>query len=213
MGEYATYGGDQIKIGTCEDMYYLRFDQRHLVTPQTGNVNPNREDDLACLRFRFPWPTEDTIEPGAFENYDKSLRIYGAEDITGTDDHYSAQFVNNRFGNLSLPCPDGPEWEDGGNGWGRKHTPTGIVAHKNGYNGGVHLVAQKYLTARDEQRLVPILKCGTCGAMWRVEDRSTIEGLAVLIRSEGDRRAKDGGNSGFYHAIADRVLADQPVTA
>lgn len=30
MGEYATYKGQEIKIGTCEDCYYLRADQRHL---------------------------------------------------------------------------------------------------------------------------------------------------------------------------------------
>ena len=32
MGEYASYLGERIKIGTCENMYYLRADQRHLVS-------------------------------------------------------------------------------------------------------------------------------------------------------------------------------------
>ena len=27
MGEYAKYAGERVKIGTCEDMYYLRDDQ------------------------------------------------------------------------------------------------------------------------------------------------------------------------------------------
>ena len=31
MGEYARFRGAEIKIGTCESMYYLRADQRHLI--------------------------------------------------------------------------------------------------------------------------------------------------------------------------------------
>ena len=29
MSEYGTFKGFAIKLGTCEDMYYLRADQRH----------------------------------------------------------------------------------------------------------------------------------------------------------------------------------------
>ncbi len=36
MGEYAIYRGERIKIGTCEDMYYLRPDQVHLVKRVSG---------------------------------------------------------------------------------------------------------------------------------------------------------------------------------
>ena len=58
MGEYAKHKGEEIKIGTCENMYYLRFDQRHKVKALPGNVDPNGADAYA-LRFRFPWPNED----------------------------------------------------------------------------------------------------------------------------------------------------------
>jgi hypothetical protein len=58
MGEYALYKGQQIKIGTCETMYYLRADQAHLVTPLPGNVDPIKDADE--IRFRFPSPTRTT---------------------------------------------------------------------------------------------------------------------------------------------------------
>jgi hypothetical protein len=66
MGEYATHAGQSVKIGTCEDMYYLRYDQRHQVTPERGSVDPVA--DAGVLRFRFPWPDEDHCEPGSAFN-------------------------------------------------------------------------------------------------------------------------------------------------
>ena len=67
----------------------------------------------------------------------------------------------------------------------------------------MHLVAQRLI---DGFGLVPILKCGGCGAMWREVEVARIEELAVCVRSEGDRRAKD--NTGqFWNVIADCILA------
>ena len=40
MGEYAKRNGKEIKIGTCESMYYLRYEHRKQVQPMPGNVNP-----------------------------------------------------------------------------------------------------------------------------------------------------------------------------
>jgi len=72
MGEYALYNGKEIKIGTCETMYYLRWDQRHLVEPIKGNVNPALDSGL---RFRLPWPDEDHIEPGQFSPFERFLPL------------------------------------------------------------------------------------------------------------------------------------------
>ena len=77
MGEYAKHKGEQIKIGTCGDMYYLRADQRHLVQPVLGNVHPADPTVLPHIRFCFPWPDEDKNEPGSFERYDRGLGVCG----------------------------------------------------------------------------------------------------------------------------------------
>ena len=75
MGEYAQFQGSEIKIGTCEDMYYLRFQQRHEVTSLLNSVDLEDLDTLQQLRFRFPFPEEDSIEPGAFDNHNKTARV------------------------------------------------------------------------------------------------------------------------------------------
>ena len=76
MGEYATYNGDSIKIGACEDMYYLRYDQRHMVKQEAHSLDPTNCDGL---RFRFPFPDEDDMPPGAFDDFRRGLMIYGKE--------------------------------------------------------------------------------------------------------------------------------------
>lgn len=64
MGEYASYKGHEIKIGTCNTMYYLRWNQRKSVIPLSGNVNPVTQ--VGELWFRVPRHEEDGIEAGAF---------------------------------------------------------------------------------------------------------------------------------------------------
>lgn len=215
MGEYAKYGGHDVKIGTCEDMYYLRFDQRFQVQHIGGNVNPASDADAVELRFRFPWPDEDHIPPGSDQFHDngfhRSLHIHG---FTAPDvDHNSIQFRHDSGYLVMLPCPESEAYHDGAGAYARKLTAyPEIGIAKNGYKGAVHLVAQKW---RPSIGLVPILRCGGCGHMWREEDRSRIEEIAVLLRSEGDRReAEDmrgpNGHPGgglWWHQIADRVLA------
>lgn len=64
MGEYAKYRKTEIKIGTCEAMLYLRWDQRHQVEAMTGNVDPIK--DIKDIWFRLPRVLEFTQAPGDF---------------------------------------------------------------------------------------------------------------------------------------------------
>lgn len=60
MGEYANRkkDGKRIKIGTCESLYYLRYDQRNEVAYDFGEYE---------YLWRIPTPTEDSILAGEFE--------------------------------------------------------------------------------------------------------------------------------------------------
>jgi hypothetical protein len=73
MGEYAIRksDGESIKIGTCESMYYLRYEDRFKVTPEEGSG--------FGYYWRLPFPDEDCIRPG---EYDSCFR--GIELTTGT---------------------------------------------------------------------------------------------------------------------------------
>lgn len=76
MGEFATRKSDQteIKIGTCEDMFYLRLEDRNKVSHIPGNVDP--ACDPNGLRFRLPFPDEDDRRPGEYGDYNRGVRLY-----------------------------------------------------------------------------------------------------------------------------------------
>lgn len=71
MGEYVKYKGKEVKIGTCEHLYYASYQkfkqafEDGLLRPSDHSVHPER-----CLRpdsgflFRFPFPDEDKLAFG-----------------------------------------------------------------------------------------------------------------------------------------------------
>lgn len=197
MGEYATYNGESIKIGTCESMYYLRSDQRHLI----------RDYDFAsCLssiRFRFPFPDEDNIEPGHFEDYDRGVKIPGWELPDDFAEHYSVQFTSTAGYNLCIPCPESP-----GTTRGFTTEVNGLRVNRNGFNGGPVVLQQKHCNGL----LVTVVSCKACGAAWRLETLEQAEPVAVAFRSEADRLGRDGElangkqHQAFLHTMADRIL-------
>ena len=149
MGEYAKYKGESVKIGTCESMYYLRYDQSHLVQPESGNVDPVK--DAESIRFRFPFPEEDNVEPGHFDPYNKAIWLH--IDAPTEIEHYSIQF-NNKAGILvSLPCPYSKEAKESKINYGF-----------NGYRGGVGISQQR----KQGEQLMLVCDCGACGAKWRM---------------------------------------------
>lgn len=207
MGEYATRrsDGQEIKIGTCENMYYLRYDQRGLIQPLEGNVDPH-DPEIACeLRFRFPWPDEDRIPPGDGKfhdnGYHRGIHIPGAVVPQGVE-HSSVQFVAHAGYLVSLPCPEGQP--DVTPGMVAIRRPD-LTIHRNGFGGAVHLVAQK--PTADGQTLRAILRCGGCGDMWRAETWEDAEPYVVALRAEADSRERQGDSGKFWHTIADRLEA------
>lgn len=69
MGEYAKRirDNEEIKIGTCENMYYIRYEDRHKVEAISHSLDPRV---IKNLRWRVPLFSEDGIEPGEYDNYD-----------------------------------------------------------------------------------------------------------------------------------------------
>jgi hypothetical protein len=179
-------------------MYYLRADQRHMVEPIHGNVNPSK--DALAIRFRFPWPDEDGTEPGGFNgDYQRSITVPGAT-VTDGVKHYTTQFRADAGYVMTLFCPEGP----------RPPGTEGLTIHRNGFPGAVRLTQQKFLA---DGRLVPVCMCGGCESLWRLEEPDEIMALAQAFLDEGERRRKDswlesGEKVGhvFWHTIAQRIL-------
>ncbi len=194
MGEYAQYNGHRIKIGTCEDMLYLRADQAHDVTPERGSVDPVKNADK--IRFRFPWPDEDGKEPGSFEPF-RSLHVSGCESPPEVE-HGSIQFRNDAGLLVSLPCPEGVAG---------KAAPYKI--HYNGYSGKVKIVQQRLV----DGKLVLICQCGSCGTPYRYptleEAQPVIDGLLKVVE-DSEREKKLGrpadARAAHFMEIAKRIV-------
>lgn len=210
MGEYARFNGESIKIGTCESMYYLRADQRHLV----------RDYDFAsCLdeiRFRFPFPDEDSLEPGSFDDYDRGEKIPGWSLPKEYEHDGMVQFTSSIGYVLSIPCP---ESFDDRPGFGPVDV-NGIAVHRNGWRGGYVVRQQKHVG----EEWWTVVACSSCGCAWRLP-REEAEAVAVAFRAEADRQScpsaysREWGNANtddriaFLHEMADRILAGYTAVA
>jgi len=113
MGEYAyNLTGERIKIGTCESMYYLRFEDRRNVTLDTGSVDPATTKGLF---FRLPFPDEDHVPPGSYQSFDRGVLLASDFSVEGTEPgniqlkHESGLLAN-------VPCYHGIKIPDLGEG-------------------------------------------------------------------------------------------------
>jgi hypothetical protein len=157
MGEYAKLNGQQIKIGTCEDMYYLRYEDRHRVEALPNNVDPVQ--DAERLRFRLPFPDEDGMQPGAYEPYRRGVRLWrdGADwaDPETADDPGTVQLKHEPSGLLvSARCYHGIRLPEASDDFPH--------VHWNGKGNSFELVAVKPL-----ETMQGIVQCRHCGQMWR----------------------------------------------
>lgn len=185
MGEYATFRGNRIKIGTCEDMYYLRADQAEQVQRESGSVDPIL--DRAGIRYRFPWPDEDNSNPGEFADFDRAVAIHGVA-APAEVDHYSVHFTTGKGLQVSLPCP----FSIGG-----KTVP--YIIHKNGWPGDIGIIRQRVW----DGRLALVCKCMACGSLYRLPTED--DAKPVLDALEEMAKANPGSQAAFYRVVAERV--------
>lgn len=162
MGEYAKYNGREIKIGTCESMYYLRWDDRRRVTPMSGSVNPASTPGLF---FRLPFPDEDDIGPGGrYEDYRRGYQL-GSKGSghwnwwEPSEDHAtgSLHMHHDKSGlSLNIPCHHGMKLPNLGED---------VRAHWNGKGHAFELIHVK--STRDGLR--PVYWCRFCECMWSAD--------------------------------------------
>lgn len=175
MGEYAIrkLDGERIKIGTCEEMYYLRFEDRNKVKHEHGNVDPNDDEQAGGLRFRLPFPDEDDIPPGGnYEHYERGLRLYRMVKSETTEPDYCEDFTDPETVNLP--------------GFFQLHHPSGLIlnvpcyhgeklpqvaepmrAFWNGRSWFLELSKLRGVYSHGKLTLWPVVRCRHCGEQWR----------------------------------------------
>jgi hypothetical protein len=207
MGEYATYQGRSVKIGTCEDMLYLRYGQRDLVSPEPGSGIREERD-----RFRFPFPDEDRVEPGAFTNPFRSLRLDGVRAPEGVE-HDKVQFVASQSGYVcSLPCPEALSDGESGLTAGTLDLADGrwLTINRNGFRGSVLLCQQ---AVRDGV-LAAVCECGGCGRKFWLGYPQALDAFdALMARAERGEREMRLSSYGFTEADIESATRFYRVTA
>ena len=174
MGEYAIRKSDRIevKIGTCEEMYYLRYEDREKVMPVPNSVNPAR--DACALRFRLPFPDEDNVPIGQYEPYSRGLRLHRtvkdhmgrewAEDFkdeSTVEDPGTLQLHHKDSGLLlNVPCYHGHKLPD---------FSAPVKAFWNGKGHSLELASVRPVESDGVLLVKPVVRCRHCGQAWRYE--------------------------------------------
>ena len=168
MGEYAKRrsDGQRIKIGTCEDMYYIRYEDRHKVGHEPGNVDVARDAD-GC-RFRLPFPDEDDKQPGEYDEYNRSQRLYRKCGVGQSSYHedFADESLVDKPGLIQL------------------HHESGLLLNIPCYHGiklpEVHSTMRAFWNGKSwslvlsslrvaDGKLWPVVRCRHCGEAWRYE--------------------------------------------
>jgi hypothetical protein len=160
MGEYAIRKSDrtEIKIGTCGEMFYIRYEDRDKVTHKPGSINASQELNLF---WRLPFPDEDEIAIGEYGNHQRGQRLYTESDKYGDDLELSANpgIIQLRHESgllLNVPCYHGKRLPE---------VTKPMQAFWNGKSWSLELTSIKNTT----DGVKPVVSCRHCNSAWRFE--------------------------------------------
>jgi hypothetical protein len=163
MGEYAIRKSDhqQVKIGTCETMYYLRYEDRNKVAKADNSLDASTESNLF---WRLPFPDEDNVQIGEYTPHTRGERLYKKEgdyyvdfeDAETVDSAGTIQLTHPSGLLVNVPCYHGEKLPESGD----------IKSFWNGKSWSYELAHLKNLP---DGTVKPVVHCRHCGKMWRYE--------------------------------------------
>ena len=177
MGEYAIRKSDcaRIKIGTCEDMLYLRFEDRDKIERDSRSIDAN--DFSHTIRFRLPFPDEDGLQPGEYKNHERGLRLYRDNDdfadASTANDPGTIQLTHKCGLLVNVPCYHGhqlPVLGDAKTFW-------------NGKSWSLELYQLRPILENGAVHVYPVVRCRFCGHVWRYQWADVLEFIPEPMRS------------------------------
>lgn len=194
MGEYARYAGKLIKIGTCENMHYLRADQATMVEPVEHSLDPVAR--AADIRFRFPFPDEDRIEPGEFEDHTRGVAVTAEVPILADSHHRGVVFTSETGFAVKLACPlSRAGLEDGG--------------YRRADRGDGHNVATVRILQQAVRHgaLTLVCACAACGARFHLPTLADARPVILACRAAAGLASTNGLTSRaiWWTEVADRI--------
>lgn len=173
MGEYAKRksDGEEVKIGTCESMYYIRWEDRNKVSKLPNSLDPAT---TTGLYWRLPFPDEDGVLIGAYQDYNRGYRLFKVVEEPDNPqlcyrkicaDFAPADMADAKPGFIQLrheqsgllmniPCYHGAKLPD--------PPPGGQVF----WNGKGHALELSSVKNMPDGTLLPVVRCRFCGKMW-----------------------------------------------
>ena len=213
MGEYLKVNGKEIKLGTCESMYYVRLQQLQeiealgIAEQVAGNENVSDYLDPANgYRYRFPFPEEDHTPAGDYENYDKGFAVVVDQKtapqlysfLHGEEWEHSTICHSCNVGgaynvNIILPCPLSHDF------------PKDVKMSSGGPSNVIEIVQLKQV----DGEVWTVIRCGYCKAAIRIDKDGGTE-LAATLNAYADSMGKFKGEESrveYYREVARRVMA------
>jgi hypothetical protein len=169
MGEYLHKNGGAVKIGTCENLYYYRYEDFKKERFDEGEAGKAPYLKPNVYRFRFPFPDEDNISPGEYKEHNKgllfivpkliNLDIMDHKEIFIRTDTYITEGAPAM--GMQIPCPMG------------EHFPKEIQLFdwQNARNNHIfELVQQKpIINEMGLLKLWTVIRCPYCHEMVRID--------------------------------------------
>jgi hypothetical protein len=158
MGEYGKRitDGTEVKIGTCKSMYYLRYEDRHLIEQVENSLDPKTETGLF---WRLPFPDEDAVHIGEYKEHNRGESLYkdnctNFSDPDTVGDPGIMQLRNDAGLLLNVNCYHGEK------------LPEGSADIKPFWNGKSWFYELAFIK-NAEDGVKPVVRCRFCGGMWR----------------------------------------------
>ncbi len=179
MGEYAKHINQRIKIGTCESMYYLRYEDRFKVEPVPDSLNPHSTKNLF---WRLPFPDEDHIQPGYYENFDRGILLYKTNEkeiIPYSGEFSDTGIVQAKHDSglmINAQCYHG------------QRLPEASADMKPFWNGrAMYWFELIHLKNSDQHGVIPVIRCRYCRNMWSF----TPDEWPVILQNVPDRELRN----------------------
>jgi hypothetical protein len=200
MGEYIK----NVKLGTCEDLFYTTFDQLQKSGFSPAEKNPFLKCDSG-YRFRFPFPDEN-FKIGSYSDFNRGVRFEVPDNI-GVSLFHSEVFVriipektNESFAShldigTHIPCP-------------YNEAPTTLKFHRWNTAGKVifDVIQQKYTSVLGSPKLVTAVRCPYCKNVCLL-DETEIQSIYDHLKMLCDYSAENAEYLKLHMQIVEFALA------
>jgi len=201
MGEYITHNGQQIKLGTCEDLYYVTFQQLVKMARKSGGEAYHYlkldASGTGRYRFRFPFPRETNAE-----DHERSQTFLWGK-VLAKDEDFDHNGICHSTGNHSprgcynvnivFKCPGSHDFKEWAKDSGVMHsaiTPSSTL---------IGICQQRIV----ENSLWTVIECAYCKAKQRLDKAEGLK-LADAIRHQ---YSGDDQTHKWWRSLADEIEA------